>query len=247
MEHIVLITLNKKNAQPYIQEFEASGGKVDILLPSELDFIDNNDFSPGIICILEDNVLAAGEIGQLILSVKKYDPSYLWVFSLSDQLPYRLVYSSLGADGTICVKEMATVQELIRFSFHQIEKLKHLKNNFVKESFPEKQSSTRTKKTGISGFKLKESNLSICIEETEIFLTRLEFRFMSILNENLGRAVTYQELGEYVWSDNSADWKISRYRTANIVYKLRCKIEKHNKSSDVIQTVRSMGYRVGSK
>ncbi|MGX7245521.1 winged helix-turn-helix domain-containing protein [Enterococcus quebecensis] len=247
MEHIVLITLNKETAQSYIQEFEDLGGKVDVLLPNELDLIDDNDFSPQIICILEDEALAAGEIGQLILSVKKYNPTYLWVFSLSDQLPYRLVYSSLGADGTVCVKEMVTVKELIRFNFHQIEKLKNLQKKFAKETFIEKQSNKNIKKEKISGFKLKESNLSICIEETEIFLTRLEFRFMSILNENLGRAVTYQELGDFIWNDNNADWKISRYRTANIVYKLRCKIEQHNHSSGFIQTVRSMGYRVGGE
>ncbi|MEI5993971.1 winged helix-turn-helix domain-containing protein [Candidatus Enterococcus mansonii] len=247
MKQVVLIALNKEFAQPFKEEVERLNGQAEVLLPSELDYIKERNLSPDILCILESETCSAGEVGQLLLQAKQYKPSYLWVFSLSDQLPYRLVYAGLGADGTICMNELAAIQELFRFTFCQIEKVENLKNNLLETAVNEKQEYQNRRKTKKTEYQLKENNLSICIDETEIFLTRLEFRLMSILKRNCGKTVTYQELGNFIWNEDQADWQTSRYRTANIIYKIRYKIEQRNQSSDFIQTVRSMGYRLGNE
>ncbi|MEI5995020.1 winged helix-turn-helix transcriptional regulator [Candidatus Enterococcus mansonii] len=78
--------------------------------------------------------------------------------------------------------------------------------------------------------------------QSEICFTRLEFLTISFLYDHADKVVTYQEISDYLWK---GEQKKRKYRVGNIIFLIRKKLGEQG--SDLIQTVRSKGFRLNKK
>lgn len=79
--------------------------------------------------------------------------------------------------------------------------------------------------------------------EQTVYLTKLEYRALSILHAASPRAVSYKEMYEEIWG---APYDERNYRIANIIFHLRVKLEKNVRNPQIVKTVRSNGYLFNS-
>lgn len=78
----------------------------------------------------------------------------------------------------------------------------------------------------------------------EVSLTKLEFQTISFLQENIGKAMSYEEIYQAVWQEKHTGSPLEnrQYRISNLIFHLRKKMEINNVHPNYIKTVRSKGY-----
>lgn len=233
MRQVILVTSHPSKAYHHQTIWKHQGGQVTILNQKELEEHMKEPLKAEVICLLEDDSFQTGEISQSLLILDKQTIPYLWVFTSSEQFVYRKVYAQLGATGTVYTKHLEVVEEVARFTFQQ---LKDKEQVIAREEQAEAGD-------GRFAYQLDAQNVSIIVEETSINLTKLEFQLLSILYQQAGQTIGYKELGQKMW-EVPLNEEESRYRAANIVFKIRSKLSAHRKNPDLIQTVRSVGYRL---
>ncbi|MBO0471753.1 response regulator transcription factor [Enterococcus sp. DIV0242_7C1] len=223
MGKISVINVSGEMEQSYIEELKKSKHMVESVSSKNLErIVEKTDA----VIIYNDERQKMGEVCRLILKIRESATSFVWVFSKQNLEMDRLIYLQLGAD-----------------------------NNFSEDCIPEElqlivqrtmahQLSTLNKRhvSGDRHFKLLVDNQSILLEDgSEIELTKLEYRLFTLLESKLNETVTYEELNQSMW-DISKDHK--NYRVANLIFHIRCKIERYPDSGIEIKTVRSKGYRL---
>lgn len=169
---------------------------------------------------------------ELLLSIKRQKYFPIWIREENgDQLIRRLAIE-LGAlssfDATSSSDEIVRV---IENTFHLIYQ------NSLKVSGENENGTEIT---------LNESNLSIMMpNNTEIRLTQLEYKLVSLLANNINQTFVYEDIYKHVWPvDNELNTGHKKYRIANLVFHIRTKLKQHKVNSNVLQTVRSVGYRL---
>ena len=89
---------------------------------------------------------------------------------------------------------------------------------------------------------MEPKNLTVLKNDKEVYLTRLEFIFLDLLLNNRGKAVSYEEIYQYLWPNKSEYNYNIQVRISNLVFLVRKKIENDPKKPIFIKTIRSIGY-----
>lgn len=82
-------------------------------------------------------------------------------------------------------------------------------------------------------------------DSQEIYLTRLEYQLLEILNRKKNLAVTYNEIETYLWGESKKDGQM--YRIANLAFLVRQKLKKNAVNPGFIKTIRSVGYMLDTR
>lgn len=163
------------------------------------------------------------EICELLCIIKSGEIPFVFVLLKESSSVERLIYLQLGA--TIVFDAQVNPEEFEVILSNLLQVRKNQKNKL-----PSMQ----------NGFQLNEQNLSVSIDnEPEISLTPLEFKLINYLKSRTGGRVTYDELCLLLWSETTES---HQYRLANLVFRIRNKIEKNNTKPRYLKTIRSIGY-----
>lgn len=168
------------------------------------------------------------KICELIIEIRSTSDALIWVCQKSHDKVSRLVYLQLGVDGNI--DESCLPEELELVLLNAMKR----KNKDIEDE-PQKVDVPKDKKM----FEMNEANMSVLIEGKEIELTKREFCMIHLLSSNPKTAFSYEEIYQSVWNEA---YNNQKYKVANVIFRLREKIEKNTEKPIYIRTVRSRGY-----
>jgi two-component system response regulator VicR len=178
--------------------------------------------------IHSDSEKDIGKICELLMVIRKQSSVMIWIFS--DKLPKstRLILLQLGADGIL--NSQVELEEYMLMLKNALQYGVTDRGRYLSEEVEK------------NDFKLIPSNLSVKVnDDSEIALTRLEFRTIDLLYKQKSEAVSYETIYQQVWN-NDTDPENLKFRVANLVFHLRRKIEKDPLKPEYIKTIRSLGY-----
>jgi len=102
-------------------------------------------------------------------------------------------------------------------------------------------SSNGTKMLFIHGIEINKETRTVNINKTPLPLTYREFELLSLLTKNPGKVFTRDHLLDLLWHDE----QFLETRTVDVhIRRLRKKIQDHGGNPDIIETIRSIGYRL---
>ncbi|WP_430606721.1 two-component system, OmpR family, alkaline phosphatase synthesis response regulator PhoP [Enterococcus sp. AZ170] len=223
------IVTSKEELASYISSLENAGHTIidckNKKILSELD----------IILIQENTPNDLKVICEQIWEVKSQTNAPLWILSTHFIQINRLIYLQLGADLIIDLNQEQPDSFILQME-NTIKRLK--KSNGSASSTDDASESSKSN----SRIELFPDSLRVTIgDQKEIQLTPLEFLALSVLVENTGKLVTYEDLFQAIWKNND---KEKAYRLNNLIFHLRKKIEVDTKNPIFIKTIRSRGYMV---
>ncbi|MCA5011467.1 MULTISPECIES: winged helix-turn-helix domain-containing protein [unclassified Enterococcus] len=167
---------------------------------------------------------------ELIMNLKRKNHSFIWVITKNAQQTSNLLYLKLGADGII---DSRCECEQIKWS---------IKNTLMRYQ-KQGDSMGRKKQLQLDDYQLFSRNLSIVLaDDTEIELTKLEYKIFELLNTKPNQAYSYAEIYQHVWGTTT---EMPKSRVANIIFHIRTKLEigqKGKRNRLLIKTVRNKGY-----
>ncbi|MEI5992304.1 hypothetical protein A5881_003860 [Enterococcus termitis] len=178
--------------------------------------------------IVETDKSEGGNLSEVIdwlISSRENSSLIVWFFSerlLPDQ--EQTILLRLGCNGIVMLYENLPHLWLI------------INNLFNREMKQNNGKSVKNKEL------LNDLNQTILINNIEKPLTKKEFQLLSVLNEKKNTTVSYKKLMSILWPNGSTE---TTYKLANIVFKLREKIESSNDFK--IVTTRSKGYMLKLK
>ena len=153
----------------------------------------------------------------------------VWIYKEKCSANDRLLLYNIGAVG-VFNEEMS-----------QEEMIKAIHNGLVlmQKNIEDKNKETSVNNNG-KKFKLISENLCVLLDnKTPVYLTKNEYKALSLLYSATPKAVSYKEMYQEIWG-GSYDEK--NYRIANIIFHLRVKLEKDVSAPKLVKTVRSNGY-----
>lgn len=194
-----------------------------------------NEFKVIFIKEQEQNV---AQTVNLLLSINK-QRTFIWILS-EESVQIHLMYMKLGADGALKLVDN-NLEEVALFVTNLYKKVVRTEEALE----PGKENNLVSAEKNVQ---LKSQNLSIVFEEKEIYLTKNEYHLIDCLMVNQGETVTYKELIQHLWREKKKDEPLPneerKYRIANIVFHIRKKINQEGIDKELIQTIRSRGYRI---
>lgn len=197
----------------------------------DLTNVNISDWPELSVLVIEEDATKMNQVCELLVRLKSEKHFPIWIISSDNQVEktIRMIYLQLGVNGVFDQK------------VEKDEWLLMVRNSIDgKNRQPVATKETNGLAENEEQLKLIPQNLSIYLENgLEVDLTRLEFQIMELLFRNPRRTVTYEEIYEKVWKEKGTDGK---YRVCNLIFHLRKKIERNEKSPRYIKTVRSKGY-----
>jgi DNA-binding response OmpR family regulator len=95
----------------------------------------------------------------------------------------------------------------------------------------------------VHGIEIDLSSRTVYLNNTPIQLTYMEYELLSLLARNPGKVFTREHLLDLLWHDG----QFTETRTVDVhIRRLRKNLEEHGLNPDIIETVRSVGYRFSS-
>ncbi|EOI06745.1 hypothetical protein UAY_00087 [Enterococcus moraviensis ATCC BAA-383] len=170
--------------------------------------------------IIEDQ-LSFMEVFEITTAIRKSEQAVIFLLIEPEHEVNKLFYLKIGADIVVKIDESFDV-------------LKCMMLNLGRLKVQGKPSLLKNKQ-----FTLNESNLSTTIADKEIFLTKNEFRLLSLLNKTPNVTISYRQINEYLWGKKENTQAVN---IANIVFKLREKLKQIEGVDKCLITVRSKGY-----
>lgn len=170
--------------------------------------------------IIEDQ-LSFMEVFEITTAIRKSEQAVIFLLIEPEHEVNKLFYLKIGADIVVKIDESFDV-------------LKCMMLNLGRLKVQGKPSLLKNKQ-----FTLNESNLSTTIADKEIFLTKNEFRLLSLLNKTPNVTINYRQINEYLWGKKENTQAVN---IANIVFKLREKLKQIEGADKCLITVRSKGY-----
>lgn len=168
------------------------------------------------------------KICEMIIEIRNNSDALIWICQELQDKVSRLVYLQLGADGNIDINCPPEELELVMLNAIK-------RKNRDKEAAPQKAVTNKENKF----FEMNEANMSVLIDGNEIELTKREFCMIHLLSSNPKTAFSYEEIYQSVWNQ---PYNNQKYKVANVIFRLREKIEKNTEKPIYIRTVRSRGY-----
>ncbi|WP_321384341.1 winged helix-turn-helix domain-containing protein [uncultured Enterococcus sp.] len=236
MYNIGMITIGfpENEASTYIAEENVNRLEVSLIDVKQLSQgLENKD---AVVIFTDNQDSVVPDICESIIEIKRCSTAYVWVLSKNKDTRKRTIYLQLGADGNIDIDCSAKEVELILLNALN---RREAEAEPVREKLPE----TEREKTKVEKlfFEMNDSNLAVGIEGKEILLTRSEYRLFRLLQSKVGTAFTYEEIYQSLWKKPYVNEK---YRIANVIFRIRGKLEQHSVNPDYIKTVRSVGYMI---
>ncbi|MEI5995564.1 winged helix-turn-helix transcriptional regulator [Candidatus Enterococcus mansonii] len=220
MYNIGYVSLNTPQNE-YFKQLETDQS-CSLKLVEDLDLSQVN--SMDVLILEESEELNFTKICECLLEVRKSSDIYLLILSDLNHTIYtsRMVYLKLGADGVF-------TEDLEEFDLILKNILKRIKNKMVEPT-----------EDNNSFEMIPEKSCALINKQKEIDLTRQEFTALSILYKNKNQTVTYEDIYNCVWNNNSE--KVEKNRVCNLVSHVRKKLSKQLNSPVRVKTVRSIGY-----
>lgn len=227
MKKIGFYTLNEQASSSYVEQMKERDWfvkNISVCLSSKqisdmdvfvLDYTEHESKQKNISAICEQ-----------LLTIRTYSQAPIFIFMKETEMVNRLIWYQFGAN---CIFDQAVVPNEI---------LLILSNFFNNWEVGTKLHQVREKETQ-NRFELLPDSLSVCLPTGEKFLTRLEYRLLEHLLERGDSGSTYKEIYQTLWGSNDTH---KFYRIANLVFRLRKKIEVNDLK--LIFTIRSKGYRL---
>ncbi|MBO0470283.1 winged helix-turn-helix domain-containing protein [Enterococcus sp. DIV0242_7C1] len=153
----------------------------------------------------------------------------VWIYMKEAESSIIDLYASIGVTGIVTNN----------YSFESIGKF--VKNTLQKHQIALTKTFVR-KQTNETSLVLDEKNISVIVNGREILLTTHEYKVLYSLKNHPNQTVSYKELFQTIWPDELYQRECSNYRIANLISKLRKKIEKNPSKPNFIKTTRSIGY-----
>ncbi|MGM0219448.1 winged helix-turn-helix domain-containing protein [Enterococcus sp. AZ126] len=177
-----------------------------------------------------------GRTCELIIKMKNYTTGMIWIVSKNSKKNNRIIYLQLGASATVDTRiEPDEFSLLIRKSFDRV--YTKSEATFIDRHMNKPIEDSKTEKPEVE---LLSNVMGVKIAgQKEILLTRLEYKVLVVLNEQLNQVVPYAELFQRVWGGES---DLDTFRLANLISHLRRKIEGDPEKPKYIKTIRSKGY-----
>ncbi|MBM7690432.1 hypothetical protein BCR24_15055 [Enterococcus ureilyticus] len=161
-------------------------------------------------------------ICEWLAFLKSYTSAYFIVTLGNEDKNERLVYLQLGAMQVINLNTQSSEIPILLKNYH--EKLSSQKNSH-------------------KSLELNSANRTLVVDgNKEVELTRLEYKIMNCLSNNIGTTVSYKELISYVWGQDSSASKI---QLSNLIFSLRGKLDP--KDRGLVKTIRSKGYMLADR
>lgn len=100
-----------------------------------------------------------------------------------------------------------------------------------------------TKMLFVHGIKIDQESRTVYINQTLLSLTYREFELLTLLAKNIGKVFTRDHLLDLLWHDE----QFLETRTVDVhIRRLRKKIQEQGGNPDIIETIRSIGYRLAN-
>lgn len=171
-----------------------------------------------------------------LLELKKNVAVPIYLLSATNDSYSNIIYLQLGVQACFPVKM-------------ESEELFYTLTNLLTH-YSDKSNQLTTTISDITSSKVIElvpRNIGALIDgETEVSLTKKEYKALEILYNNAGQTITYEELKKELWNSEK-NIEDKNYRIANIIFHLRNKIEISTTNPGLIKTVRSKGYMLNIK
>ncbi|OJG88580.1 hypothetical protein RV15_GL001765 [Enterococcus silesiacus] len=199
-------------------------------MDSYLEELSNVD---AVIIMEEQNI---GQTCRFILDIYNNSEilTYVWMSAPSEN--NKALYLQLGADG-VCSDEIevSTFLLLVNNALNRFE----LYRKKILHEIEATQKSCKAKKSSM--LEMIPENFSVLVNgKEEVNMTKLEYIVLDILYSNAGKALSYQEIGDKAWKQQSQ--AVQKYRVANVIFHIRGKIKKNDNGIEFIKTIRSKGY-----
>ncbi|MFD1901116.1 DNA-binding response regulator [Enterococcus termitis] len=174
------------------------------------------------------------QVLELILSLKKQSLLPIWVKSKTENEISKKINLELGVLGNL--DKNISDDEL----FVIIENTLKLIHKSDRENINGRNTSNE--------LELNSLNCSMKLpNKSEVSLTRLEYRMVSLLASRVNQAFTYEEISNHVWEGNeNVDFSMKTYRVANVAFHIRNKLKQGGVDPKILRTVRSVGYLLDS-
>ncbi|MBP1044293.1 winged helix-turn-helix domain-containing protein [Vagococcus sp. BWB3-3] len=160
-----------------------------------------------------------------IQEIRSYTKIPIWTISKKSEISDRLFFLKQGIVANLTYSSNQDEIDLVLF-------------NTMKQVLKQGYSSV-SKKTTTQIFLDESRRLFIFQNKHVVKLTNLEFKFLSLLHENINSVLTYEQLSNELWNDSTKKTKI---RISNVAFQLRQKFIQQNLPSELLQTIRSVGY-----
>lgn len=173
--------------------------------------------------------LQLADICNSYMKIMENNACPVWIYKEKCSANDRLLLYNIGAIG-VFNEEMS-----------QEEMIKAIHNGMVlmKKNIEDKNKETSVQDNE-KNFKLISENLCVLLDnKNPVYLTKKEYKALSLLYSASPKAVSYKEMHQEIWG-SSYDEK--NYRIANIIFHLRVKLEKDVSAPKIVKTVRSNGY-----
>lgn len=171
------------------------------------------------------------EVCQWLVLLRMNKPLFVWIVSKKDDSNLCKLYSELAMNSIVNVVDSEISNKRLLF---EVKKAVDFKTNIIR------QEKYQLNENNIF---LDEHSLKLISGDSEIELTRQEFKIMSVLHNQINNVVPYQELMHAIWTD--VDNGNYQYRLANLVFHIRKKLKKQSHVD--IKIVRTKGYKLGLK
>ncbi|EOH92902.1 hypothetical protein UAW_02943 [Enterococcus haemoperoxidus ATCC BAA-382] len=169
------------------------------------------------------------DICNVYMKILEYNSCPVWIYKEECNENDRLLLYNIGAISVF--SEEMYQEEIVKAIHNGLVLLQNIRGNKNKE---------KNQKNNEKNFKLINENLCVLLDnKTPIYLTKKEYKTLSILYAASPKAVSYKELYEQIWG---LPYDEKNYRIANIIFHLRLKLEKDVSSPKIVKTVRSNGY-----
>lgn len=231
MKKIAYISMTDEEAS-----FQIKNDKQDAVhfekVVTDNDQVDLNDYA-GVV-LQDSGTEDIYYICEMIMKLKKRKSSFVWIMTDDPLKSSSLVYLKLGADGIL---DSNCESEHIKWQIN---------NSIVRYQDYASAASSKTedeKSTRQSSIQLFPQNLSIVLGgETEIELTKSEYKLIELLNTKPNQAYSYEEISMHVWGEVV---EAPKSRLGNLICRLRSKLARKSTSSKIqlgLKTVRNKGY-----
>lgn len=229
MYKIGVLSKIKGESSSYLKELTKKQFELILIDPSELV-----DHMPSIDTLLIDYSLneqpSYEEIGEFILTTKQHSNLFIWILVNKSTKIDRLIFAQLGA-GAVFDQRIQPDEFVVYLA------------NFLQRSAEQKKIPLYKEQTDFNSIILIPKNMSLILDGNKtIFLTKIEYKFLNYLAQKKDNSATYQEIATTIWP-KAKPHPQQQLRIANIVFRLRQKIEQDPSKPRYLKTIRSVGYR----
>lgn len=222
MVKLGFLTLNGKKEE-WVQQLE-SYPEFEM---SWLEVVTKNSNCDAYIILGGDSKLV--DICNSYMKIIEHHSYPVWIYKENCSGNDRLLLYNLGSIGVF--NEEMGQEEIVKAVHNGLVLIQKNKEDKNKED---------NKKNNEKKIKLISENLCVLLGNNEpVYLTKKEYKVLSILYSASPKAVSYKEIHQEIW-DSSYNEK--NYRIANIIFHLRVKLEKDVNAPKIVKTVRSNGY-----